>query len=70
MPNIPFKKSLFYFSAILIALELILYKDFIFGKLLFIAKDMGSDAYIQAYPYAVARMDSWIHQGQVPQWMI
>jgi hypothetical protein len=61
----PTKKNLLYFSAILIVLELLIYKDFIFGKLLFIAKDMGDDGYIQVYPYATARMEAWINHPMV-----
>ena len=68
MQDISYKKSVFVFCAILIAAELLLYQDFIFGNLYFIAKDMGSDGYLQVYPFAKVRMDAY-NVGEAPQWM-
>jgi len=55
------------FVVILLLLEALIYKDFIFGNSLFIFKDLGDDSYTQCYPVMVQRMESLRH-GIIPQW--
>jgi uncharacterized membrane protein YfhO len=59
--------SLLLFALVLALLECMVYRDFIFGKYLFISRDLGDDAYIQVYPNAVARVRS-LANGSMPGW--
>ncbi len=64
--DLSFTKSLFYFSLVLIVLELIIYRDFIFGDYYFLYKDLTDDSYTQCYAELYARIES-LKSGKIPQ---
>ena len=64
--DLSFTKSLFYFSMVLIVLELIIYRDFIFGNYYFLYKDLGDDSYTQGYAELYAKIES-LKSGKIPQ---
>ena len=65
MKDLSFKKSLLYFSVILIVLDLLLYKDFIFGEYYFLYKDLGDDIYNVGYPELYSKMEA-LKNGHLP----
>jgi uncharacterized membrane protein YfhO len=65
MKDLSFKKSLLYFSVILIVLELLLYKDFIFGEYYFLYKDLGDDIYNMGYPELYSKIEA-LKIGHLP----
>jgi uncharacterized membrane protein YfhO len=67
MKDLSFKKGLLYFSIILLALELIVYRDFIFGDYLFIFKDLGDDSYVSGYPILYSKIQA-LKLGEIPSW--
>ena len=64
--DLSFKKSLFYFSLALIVMELIIYRDFIFGDYYFLYKDLTDDSYTQCYAELYAKIES-LKSGKIPQ---
>lgn len=56
---------MWYFAIVLIVLELIIYKDFIFGDYYFLYKDLGDDSFITGYPELYAKIEA-LKSGQVP----
>lgn len=67
MVDLTFKKSLFYFSVALLLLELIVYRDFIFGDNCFLFKDIASDSYNAFYTDFVYKINC-LRNGQLPGW--
>ncbi|WDF45576.1 YfhO family protein [Chryseobacterium sp. KACC 21268] len=49
-------KEILFFSLIMIFLEMIIFREFLFGDLYFIFKDLGSDSYVNDYPALVTRI--------------
>lgn len=64
--DLPFKKSLLYFSLALFVLELVIYRDFIFGDYYFLYKDLTDDSYTQCYAELYAKIES-LKSGKIPQ---
>lgn len=67
MVDFSFKKSLLLFGIALILIELIVYKDFLFGEQLFLYKDLGDDSYVTAYPNLYAKIQA-LKIGELPSW--
>ena len=59
--------GIFILSFILVAASIILYKDFLFGKYVFLFKDIGSDSYNFDYPKFYHLADYWEKAG-LPSW--
>ena len=60
-------KNFIGFSVILLFLEVLLFREFIFGDLYFIFKDLGSDSYVNDYPLLYNRMIA-AKDGFLPGW--
>ena len=65
MQDWSFKKSLFFFSVLLMLLELLIYKDFLFGDYYFLYKDLGDDIYTVGYPELYTKIEA-LKNGQLP----
>lgn len=63
--DLSFTKNLFYFSLVLIVMELIIYRDFIFGDYYFLYKDLGDDIYNVGLPELYAKMEA-LKNGHFP----
>lgn len=60
-------KQLFLFSFLLLFLEILIFREFIFGDLQFIFNDLGSDSYVNEYPLLYNRMLA-AKEGFLPAW--
>ncbi|HAK78029.1 MAG TPA: hypothetical protein DCM71_14240 [Runella sp.] len=67
MKEIGARYSLLLFIAVLIVLEIIVYRDFLFGDYVFIFKDIGEDSYTTVYPQITLQMRQLL-AGDLPQW--
>ena len=61
------RRSLLLFIALLIILEIVVYRDFLFNDYVFIFKDIGEDSYTLAYPQMTMQMRQLL-AGDWPQW--
>ncbi len=55
------------FIGLLLVMEVLLYREFLFGSKLLVFKDLGSDAYNGTYPMYAALLKHYANEG-VPQW--
>lgn len=60
-------KRLLMFSTLFLLIEMIVFREFIFGDLYFIFKDLGSDSYVNDYPLLYSRMQA-AQEGFLPGW--
>ena len=60
-------RSLLLFIALLAILEMIVYRDFLFGDYVFMFKDIGEDSYTTVYPQITMQMRQLL-AGHLPQW--
>ncbi|MFN3851096.1 MAG: YfhO family protein [Spirosomataceae bacterium] len=60
-------QGIIFFGVLMLILTIVLYKDFISGKYLFVYKDIGSDAYNTHYPNYVHHINYLLKEG-TPQW--
>ncbi len=67
MIDISFKRSLLLFSVLLLVLELIIYRDFIFGEYYFLYKDLGDDSYTSSYPALYSKIET-LKLKEIPTW--
>jgi uncharacterized membrane protein YfhO len=67
MNNLTFKKSLILFSIALMVLEIIVYREFIFGDYYFLYKDLGGDSYNICYPELFSKIEV-LKSGNIPNW--
>lgn len=61
------RRSLLLFIALLIILEMVVYRDFLFNDYVFLFKDIGEDSYTLAYPQMTMQMRQLL-AGDLPQW--
>lgn len=61
------RRSLLLFIALLIILEMVVYRDFLFNDYVFLFKDIGEDSYTLAYPQMTMQIRQLL-AGDLPQW--
>ncbi len=67
LPDWPLRRALPQFVALLLLLELLLYRDFLFGGATFVFTDLGDDAYTIYYPQMVQQLEA-LGRGELPGW--
>ena len=67
LPDWPLRRALPQFLALLVLLEVLLYRDFLFGRAVFVFTDFGDDSYTQYYPQMQQQLEA-LGRGELPGW--
>ena len=67
LPDWPLRRALPQFLALLVLLEILLYRDFLFGGSTFVFTDLGDDSYTLYYPQMVQQLEA-LGRGELPGW--
>ena len=67
LPDWPLRRALPQFLALLVLLEVLLYRDFLFGRSVFVFTDFGDDSYTLYYPQMQQQLEA-LGRGELPGW--